>query len=80
MDLIDRKIIATLQADATLSIQQIADRVGLSQTPCWKRIQRRDQRRLRLDPAGAAIATQRPGPYVALAPGQRPPTGSRSPH
>jgi Lrp/AsnC family transcriptional regulator len=40
MDLIDRKIVAALQADATLSIQQIADRVGLSQTPCWKRIQK----------------------------------------
>lgn len=43
MDLIDRKILATLQADATLSIQQIADRVGLSQTPCWKRIQKLEQ-------------------------------------
>lgn len=43
MDLIDRKIVATLQADATLSIQQIADRVGLSQTPCWKRIQKLEQ-------------------------------------
>ena len=43
MDLIDRKIIATLQADATLSIQQIADRVGLSQSPCWKRIQKLEQ-------------------------------------
>ncbi len=43
MDLIDRKIIATLQEDTTLSIQQIADRVGLSQTPCWKRIQKLEQ-------------------------------------
>ena len=43
MDLIDRKIVATLQADATLSIQQVADRVGLSQTPCWKRIQKLEQ-------------------------------------
>lgn len=44
MDLIDRKIIAALQTDASLSIQQIADQVGLSQTPCWKRIQRLEQR------------------------------------
>ena len=29
-----------LQADAIVSIAEIADRVGLSQTPCWKRIQR----------------------------------------
>lgn len=40
LDLIDRKIVAELMRDATLPIGQIADRVGLSQTPCWKRIQR----------------------------------------
>lgn len=39
-DLIDRKIIAELMRDATLPIAQIADKAGLSQTPCWKRIQR----------------------------------------
>lgn len=43
MDLIDRKIVALLQQDATLSIAQIADQVGLSQTPCWKRIQKLEQ-------------------------------------
>ena len=43
MDLIDRKILVALQADATLPIQQVADRVGLSQTPCWKRIQKLEQ-------------------------------------
>ena len=40
LDLIDRKIIAELMRDATLPIAQIADTVGLSQTPCWKRIQK----------------------------------------
>jgi Lrp/AsnC family transcriptional regulator len=40
MDVIDRKILDLLQRDATLSIAEIADQVGLSQTPCWKRIQR----------------------------------------
>src|SRR6195256_4018357 len=40
MDGIDRKIIALLQDDASLSLAQIAHRVGLSQSPCWKRIQR----------------------------------------
>ncbi|MBY0298458.1 MAG: Lrp/AsnC family transcriptional regulator [Methylobacterium sp.] len=40
MDAIDLKILALLQQDATLSIAQIGERVGLSQTPCWKRIQR----------------------------------------
>jgi Lrp/AsnC family transcriptional regulator len=40
LDLIDRKIVAELMLDATLPIAQIADRAGLSQTPCWKRIQK----------------------------------------
>lgn len=40
LDLIDRKIVAALMEDATTPIAQIADRVGLSPTPCWKRIQR----------------------------------------
>ncbi len=40
MDVIDKKILALLQADATLSVAEIGQRVGLSQTPCWKRIQR----------------------------------------
>ena len=40
LDLIDRKIVAALMADATIPIAQIADKVGLSQTPCWKRIQK----------------------------------------
>lgn len=40
LDLIDRKIVAELMRDSTLAVAQIADRVGLSQTPCWKRIQK----------------------------------------
>jgi Lrp/AsnC family transcriptional regulator len=40
MDEIDRKLLALLQDDATLSIAQLADRVGLSTTPCWKRVQK----------------------------------------
>jgi Lrp/AsnC family transcriptional regulator len=40
MDATDRKILSLLQADASLSIAEIADRVHLSQTPCWKRIQK----------------------------------------
>ena len=43
MDRIDRKIIAELQRNATLPIAQLAERVGLSQTPCWKRIQKLEQ-------------------------------------
>ena len=39
MDDIDRRILACLQHDATLSVADVADRVGLSTTPCWRRIQ-----------------------------------------
>ena len=40
MDAIDRKILTVLQEDASLSVAEIGTRVGLSSTPCWKRIQR----------------------------------------
>ncbi|MBV9828902.1 MAG: Lrp/AsnC family transcriptional regulator [Alphaproteobacteria bacterium] len=40
MDEVDRKLLQILQEDTTLSIAQLAERVGLSQTPCWKRIQK----------------------------------------
>jgi Lrp/AsnC family transcriptional regulator len=40
MDAIDRKILSVLQEDASLSVAEISQRVGLSSTPCWKRIQR----------------------------------------
>ena len=40
LDAYDRRILALLQEDASLSSAQIAERVGLSQSPCWRRIQR----------------------------------------
>ena len=40
LDAIDRKILTVLQEDASLSVAEIGDRVGLSSTPCWKRLQR----------------------------------------
>lgn len=40
LDAIDLKILDALQRDATLAVGDIAARVGLSQTPCWRRIQR----------------------------------------
>lgn len=38
IDDIDRKIIGILQNDATLSIQDIADQIDLTNNPCWRRI------------------------------------------
>lgn len=40
MDKIDKIILARLQENATLSVSDIAEQVGLSTTPCWRRIQR----------------------------------------
>jgi Lrp/AsnC family transcriptional regulator len=40
LDAIDTKILTLLQRDASLSTAELAERVGLSQSPCWRRIQR----------------------------------------
>jgi Lrp/AsnC family leucine-responsive transcriptional regulator len=40
IDEIDRRILRALQDNARLSIAEIAERVGLSSTPCWNRIRR----------------------------------------
>ncbi len=39
-DAMDLKILSILQADATLPVAEIGKRVGLSTTPCWRRIQK----------------------------------------
>lgn len=38
-DKIDKAILSFLQTDATMPISQIAAHVGLSVSPCWRRIQ-----------------------------------------
>ncbi len=43
LDSIDWSILKLLQGDATLSMQAIADRVGLSVNPCWRRIKRMEE-------------------------------------
>ena len=43
LDKIDIKIIDLLQRDASLSITEIAKQVNLSQTPCWRRIQKMEK-------------------------------------
>ena len=40
LDSIDLKILDILQRDAEQQVAQIAEQVGLSATPCWRRIQR----------------------------------------
>ncbi|HEX5537333.1 MAG TPA: Lrp/AsnC family transcriptional regulator [Sphingobium sp.] len=38
MDEFDRKILRVLQDEASVTMAELADRVGLSQTPCWRRV------------------------------------------
>jgi Lrp/AsnC family transcriptional regulator len=40
LDSVDAKILDLIQHDAALSVAEIADRVGLSSSPCWRRIKR----------------------------------------
>lgn len=43
LDQTDRQILACLQDDATMPVAEIARRVGLSSTPCWRRIQKLEE-------------------------------------
>ena len=40
LDPVDARILDILQQDAGLSVAEVADRVGLSASPCWWRIKR----------------------------------------
>jgi Lrp/AsnC family transcriptional regulator len=44
LDRTDKRILALLQQDASLPVAEIAGRVGLSTTPCWRRIQNLEKR------------------------------------
>ncbi|WP_176083324.1 Lrp/AsnC family transcriptional regulator [Martelella sp. HB161492] len=43
MDRLDRKILRLLQEDTTLAVADIGKKVGLSTTPCWRRIQKMEE-------------------------------------
>ena len=43
LDGFDRKILDLLQEDATLSVAEVAERAGLSPSPCWRRIRRLEE-------------------------------------
>ncbi|MBV9992018.1 MAG: Lrp/AsnC family transcriptional regulator [Alphaproteobacteria bacterium] len=43
LDRTDRKLLECLQRDATSSVADLAARVGLSTTPCWKRLKRLEE-------------------------------------
>lgn len=43
LDKIDRKILTLLQKDATMPVAEVGRKVGLSTTPCWRRIQKMEE-------------------------------------
>lgn len=43
LDAMDRKILTALLENARLSNSQLAERVGLSSSPCWQRVKRLEQ-------------------------------------
>ncbi len=40
LDSVDARILDLIQNDAGLSVAEVAERVGLSSSPCWRRIKR----------------------------------------
>ena len=44
LDRFDRLILAALQEDATISVSELAEKIGLTATPCWRRIQKLEER------------------------------------
>ncbi len=52
MDKIDLEILNCIQHDARLSAGQIAEKVNLSTTPCWRRIRRLEQENVILSKVG----------------------------
>ena len=43
LDAVDAKILDLVQRDASLSVAEIAEKVGLSSSPCWRRIKRLEE-------------------------------------
>lgn len=43
LDSLDARILALIQEDAGLSVAEVAERVGLSSSPCWRRIKRMEE-------------------------------------
>ncbi|MHB8528331.1 MAG: Lrp/AsnC family transcriptional regulator [Caulobacteraceae bacterium] len=43
LDAVDTRILDLIQHDAALSVAEIAERVGLSSSPCWRRIKRLEE-------------------------------------
>jgi len=40
LDAIDRQLLSLMQDDASLSVSELADKVGMTAPPCWRRVKR----------------------------------------
>ena len=58
LDKFDQAILAALQDDGALSIAALSERIGLSTTPCWKRVKRLEMEREILKKATAFFAKE----------------------
>jgi Lrp/AsnC family transcriptional regulator len=62
MDNIDRRILASLQTDSTIAVAELAEKIGLSTSACWRRVQLLEEsgiiasRVALLDPARVNVA------------------------
>lgn len=43
MDRVDKQLLAMLQKDSTLSLNELAEAVNLTSTPCWKRLKKLEE-------------------------------------
>jgi Lrp/AsnC family transcriptional regulator len=43
IDKTDKKLLSLLQVDSSISLQELADEVNLTTTPCWKRLKRLEE-------------------------------------
>lgn len=64
MDQIDWKILQTLEMHGRISFADLAERVGLSKSPCWSRVRQKEEEGLiggytvRLDPGALGLSVQ----------------------
>ena len=57
---IDVQILTLIQQDASLTTQQIADQINISQSPCWRRISRLQEKGL-ITRRVSQLAREKPG-------------------
>ena len=57
IDTLDRRILAELQRDGTLSVDQLSQRVNLSRNACWRRVKRLEEERVAITSAASLWST-----------------------